>query len=179
MAGRWFQSSGTDAPKPRVLALPAALKDVAQALHLEHQKDETGRDLMMRMARPRRPRSDEAPGIYWFDDPERRERLGAYCRQDVETERAVYRRIPPLTADEQSLWVLDAKINDRGIYLDPRPLCSALRRGSLVGRVMLEGRAVHIHDVGADPEYTFVGGRSVARAPCSACPFCGREHPLA
>jgi DNA polymerase len=126
-----------------VLALPAALKDVAQALHLEHQKDETGRDLMMRMARPRRPRSDEAPGIYWFDDPERRERLGAYCRQDVETERAVYRRIPPLTADEQSLWVLDAKINDRGIYLDGNLIDAAIK----IAEAAQDELATEIHKI--------------------------------
>src|SRR5262249_23470486 len=40
-------------------------------------------------------------------------------------------------------------------YMDQHQIPSG--RGSLVGRVMLEGRAVHIHDVLADREYTFEG----------------------
>src|SRR5262249_24318122 len=46
-------------------------------------------------------------------------------------------------------------------YMDKHQIPSG--RGSLVGRVMLEVRAVHIHDVLADPEFTF-GGRKVSGA---------------
>jgi signal transduction histidine kinase len=46
---------------------------------------------------------------------------------------------------------------DHKAYMDQHQIPSG--RGSLVGRVMLEGRAVHILDVMADPEYTFKGWR--------------------
>ena len=45
-------------------------------------------------------------------------RLQQYCRRDVEVERELYRCLPPLSADEQALWELDAKINARGFYVD-------------------------------------------------------------
>ena len=38
-------------------------------------------------------------------------------------------------------------------------------RGSAVGRALLEGRAVHIPDVKADPEYTLVEGAAIGRLP--------------
>jgi two-component system, NtrC family, sensor kinase len=41
-------------------------------------------------------------------------------------------------------------------------------RGSATGRAILEGRLVHIHDVLADPEYTWAGSRS-SRASYDRC----------
>jgi DNA polymerase len=109
------------------LALPASLEKVAAALDLAQQKDDDGHRLMMQMARPRHPRQGEDPnGIYWFDDLDRRARLYEYCKQDVATERAISQRIPPLSAEEQKLWELDAEINDRGIPLDVELLRAAL-----------------------------------------------------
>jgi DNA polymerase len=99
-------------------ALPAALDNAARALKLDYQKDQEGYLLMRRMARPRRPRKNEAVGIYWVDSPELRARLYPYCKRDVETERALYRRLPPLSSIEQRLWELDALINARGFYTD-------------------------------------------------------------
>jgi DNA polymerase len=100
-------------------ALPAALDNAARALKLDYQKDAEGYLLMQRMARPRRPRKNEDPaGIHWVDSPELRERLQLYCKRDIETERALYRRLPPLSPIEQRLWELDALINARGFYTD-------------------------------------------------------------
>ena len=48
---------------------------------------------------------------------------------------------------------LSAEFKD---YLDRHPL--TMDRGSVVGRVALEGRTVQIEDVRADPEFTFIGG---------------------
>jgi DNA polymerase len=44
--------------------------------------------------------------------------LYAYCKQDVECERELYRWLPPLIPAEQELWCLDQVINDRGFYTD-------------------------------------------------------------
>jgi DNA polymerase len=108
------------------MALPAALEMVATVLGLPHQKDKAGHDLMKEMARPRKPRAGEDPnGIYWLDDPDRRARLGGYCKQDVATERAHTERVPLLSAEEQALWNLDAQINNRGIHIDRELLDAA------------------------------------------------------
>jgi DNA polymerase len=100
-------------------ALPAALDSAARALKLEYQKDHEGYLLMRRMSRPRRPRKGEDPaGTYYVDGPELRERLHLYLKRDIETMRALYRRLPPLSPIEQRLWELDALINARGFYTD-------------------------------------------------------------
>ena len=101
------------------LALPAKLDAVARALELRHQKDATGHRLMLMMSKPRKPRAGEDPnGTYWYEDSDRLGRLYEYCVRDVETERELYGRLPPLSPFEQTLWQLDAKINQRGLYID-------------------------------------------------------------
>lgn len=108
------------------LALPGSLDGVASALKLEHQKDADGHKLMMQMARPRKRRRDEDPGVYWFDDPERITRLHGYCKRDLAAERELYAKVGFLTAEEQSLWGLDATINARGINIDDELLSAAI-----------------------------------------------------
>ncbi len=100
-------------------AYPASLEDATEALGLSFQKDLEGRRVMLQMAKPRRPRKGEnRDRIYWYDDPERRVRLSDYCKRDVEVERQLYKRLPPLSPDEQALWILDAEINRRGFHVD-------------------------------------------------------------
>jgi DNA polymerase len=118
------------------LALPMSLSALVNALGLEHKKDEAGHRLMLQMSRPRKPRKGENPGgIYWADGPEKIERLYAYCRRDVEAERAAHKRIGFLPAAEQKVWELDAAINDRGVYLDGELLDGALR---IAGKAEIE-----------------------------------------
>jgi DNA polymerase len=108
-------------------ALPASLDKVAAALKLCAQKDADGHRLMLQMAKPRRQREgDLFTDLLWFDDPARRERLYAYCKQDTATERELHKHIGFLTQEEQTLWELDARINDRGIPLDTALLHAAL-----------------------------------------------------
>jgi DNA polymerase bacteriophage-type len=91
----------------RAAALPGSLDGAAAALDLTVRKDKAGAKVMRELAsRKREPRSEDL------------ERLYAYCRQDVEVERELFRRLPPLTESEQALWILDHKINHRGIPID-------------------------------------------------------------
>jgi DNA polymerase len=120
-------------------ALPGSLENAAAALGLVQQKDRAGRRLMLEMSKPRKPRKGEDPsGIYWLDDMGRRTRLGEYCKQDVATERDLYKRVGTLRDGEQALWLLDQKINDRGIYIDRQLLEGAIRITTEAKRAHLE-----------------------------------------
>ena len=99
-------------------ALPAALENAALAVGLPYQKDREGRRLMLRMSR--------LSGEGQEADAEQLQRLYQYCRRDVELERALFDRLPPLSEDEQRLWTLDARINARGFHVD-RVLAEAAR----------------------------------------------------
>jgi DNA polymerase len=107
--------------------LPAKLETLATALKLPVRKDLAGRRAMLLMSRPRRPYADEDPaGIYWHDDPEKRAVLHAYCRQDSETERAVYKAIGFLPEAEQAVWQWSELVNRRGVPVDTDLLGGAL-----------------------------------------------------
>ena len=100
--------------------LPARLDAAADALELANRKDAAGERLMHQMAKPRRPHKDEDPaGTYWFDDPERLDRLYNYCQQDVEVERELYGRLPrAVVRRSRQLWGLSSRINERGFCVD-------------------------------------------------------------
>ena len=112
---------------------------MAEVLALSARKDDQGARLMRQLARPRKPRDGEDPtGVYWHDDPEKLERLYAYCRNDVEVERELFHRLPPLAESEQALWVLDALINQRGFHTDGPLLEAASRIAADAGQGMQE-----------------------------------------
>lgn len=100
------------------LSIPRGLGDAAKAMGLEEEKDDEGYRLMLRMSKPRRPRKDEPDGLYWWDDEARVQRLISYCVKDVEAERALRKVLVPLSEAERQVYLLDARMNDRGILLD-------------------------------------------------------------
>lgn len=56
----------------------------------------------------------------WETDPEDWQKFGDYCKQDVIAERALLQRMQqfPLPEIEQQGWILDQKINERGLMCD-------------------------------------------------------------
>jgi DNA polymerase bacteriophage-type len=130
--------------------LPARLSAAANALKLSNRKDAAGERLMHQMSKPRRAHKDENPDdVYWFDDEERLNRLFDYCRQDVEVERELYSRLPPLLASEQALWVLSTTINARGFCVDrsfaEAARCTGSGTGDRAGNYRDHGRRRYQH----------------------------------
>lgn len=114
-----FEQMDCTAARAAVMALPRSLEGAGAAMGLAIQKDDKGSRLMKQMAKPRKPRKGEDPdAILWWDDDERRQRLGEYCIRDVETERALGKVVRPLTAAERENWLLDHKTNNLGVMVD-------------------------------------------------------------
>ena len=98
--------------------LPAALGDAGEALGLDITKDKTAHALMMRMSRPRG--IDDDGTIHWWheEDPQKLADLIEYCKRDVLAEKALSDALPPLPEDERAVWLLDQKMNRKGLRVD-------------------------------------------------------------
>lgn len=99
------------------MALPGSLDGAAGALGLTQRKDPAGHRLMLQMCKPKG--FDALGDPIWQEEPKKLERLYAYCRQDVEVERALHKRLVELSPAEQEVWAgLDHEVNNRGVYVD-------------------------------------------------------------
>lgn len=98
------------------MGLPGSLELVAKIVDAPVQKDMTGSANMKRMAKPRRVNPDGT--IVWWDDLERIQNLSDYCRDDVLAEEGVDDVLPALSKDDRETWVMDQRMNERGIHLD-------------------------------------------------------------
>ena len=102
-----------------IMGLPLALGQVCAALKLPYQKDDVGHRLMMRMCKPRLPRKGEPTDkVLWHETPEQIQRLTDYCVADVRAEIALGKVLFPMSAGEKQVWVLDQRMNNRGVAID-------------------------------------------------------------
>ena len=122
------------------MGLPGGLEDAALALGLSVLKDTEGRALMLRMARPRRM---EGGTPIWWDDPDKIARLYAYCQQDVRVERELGKRLLPLSEYERKVWLMDFRINQRGVAVD-LPTAEA---GAAMAEVIKERAGLELAEV--------------------------------
>lgn len=105
------------------MGLPGDLGGVAKVLNVDQQKDSAGKALIKYFSVPCKPtkvnggRTRNLP----YHDPEKWQQYKDYNRQDVETERAVRKKLEKyqISEFEHHLWALDQKINDNGIRLLP------------------------------------------------------------
>lgn len=107
-----------------MLGLPRSLAEVGRALRLpeDKQKMKEGRDLIRYFCVPCRPTKTNGGRTRNLPEhaPEKWETFKAYCMQDVETERAIRKRLDkyPVPDVEQQTWVLDQRINTRGVRVN-------------------------------------------------------------
>ena len=110
--------------------LPMSLEDAGAALGIEQQKLKEGKALINYFCKPCKPtktngfRTRNLP----HHNPEKWEMFKKYAGRDVDAERLIYKRFDrfPVSAFERRLWALDARINERGVQIDPELVESAV-----------------------------------------------------
>lgn len=104
------------AAKAAVMALPRSLEGLCDVLNTEVKKDKDGKKIMMRLAKLKKPTTKEPDS--WDEDPIKREKLYAYCIDDVLSEASASEQLLELSPLEQKMWRHTAMINERGVYCD-------------------------------------------------------------
>ncbi len=103
-------------------ALPRALGQCGEALGLKITKDAEGSRVMQKLTKYRTPTKNNPSTIP--GTPEEYRILYRYCMTDVAAEREIDHALRDLNPKEQKLWLLDQRINFRGVKVD-RAACFA------------------------------------------------------
>lgn len=148
---RWICTASMAA----ALALPRSLENAGAALGLSIQKDKAGKMLIRKHCFPQKinnklnreclgfmdlPESFDRidSGTFWNDTPEGLEALQKYCRQDVDVETELFLLLPDLTPDERKVWLLDQKINMRGVTVDRELVTKTLSLMKIESEILME-----------------------------------------
>lgn len=104
------------------LALPLSLAQCGAVLGLGEQKMKEGKSLINYFSKPCRPTKTNGMRTRNLPEhaPEKWATFKRYCIRDVEVEQAIRRKVTRLqvTPTERKIWLLDQRINDRGVLID-------------------------------------------------------------
>lgn len=112
------------------LGFPNSLDQVSKVLNLEDQKDAAGKRLIRQFCTP--------PFLLPINDREKWLQFTEYCRQDVEVERAVRRKLERFPMVEWDLWALDQTINDYGVRLNRDLVLQAIKADEINEKSLIE-----------------------------------------
>lgn len=105
------------ADKCQALALPSSLDEATKVTKVEHTKNSDGKALIKLFCLPK-TKAGKTYFVQPEDEPEKWQRFGQYCIDDVKATIALDKILPDLSPMEQLIsWMTD-KMNWRGIYLD-------------------------------------------------------------
>lgn len=125
--------------------IPQGLEEAAIFLGVSQQKDATGKRLIQKLSKPDRKGA-------FNRDPLLLSQMYEYCKQDVRTEMAVIEGLRKLDNQEQRVWEMTQRINDRGVPVDPSELQNAIA-------------AVTINKARIESEITMLTGGLTANQP--------------
>jgi DNA polymerase len=104
------------------LGLPTSLDKVAKCMNLEQQKMSEGKALLRYFSMPCKPTKSNNGRTRNLPEHNREkwEIFKIYCKQDVEVERTIRKKLDryPTAENEWKLWALDQRINDGGVKID-------------------------------------------------------------
>lgn len=104
--------------------LPLGLDDVGEVLDLDVKKDKEGKGLIQKLCKPRKPTKKDPSTRN--RDPDLIAKLGSYCVRDSEAEDSLGHTIGDLPPMEFSTWVMDQRINYRGVMVDLEAVDAAI-----------------------------------------------------
>lgn len=113
------------------LSLPGRLADAGPVVGIDEDKQKLseGKRLIRKFCQPRRPTKDK-PWTWanWETDPEDWALFCRYCKNDVEAERAIAKKLAnfPVPDSEWELWYFDQEVNDRGLPVDMQLVDNAI-----------------------------------------------------
>jgi DNA polymerase len=114
-----LEQTRCDMAKARAHAGPGKLDKFGEVFRLKHQKDKDGKRLLDLFSVPQKP-TKKRPGVWVHphEEPAEFAKLLNYNDTDVLSEAEASLRTPDLSPDELQIWMVDQRINLRGIQVD-------------------------------------------------------------
>jgi DNA polymerase bacteriophage-type len=105
--------------KAAVAGYPRGLDNAGPVLKLVHQKDKEGKDLIGKLTVPKNP-TKKNPAKFWTREtaPLDFAKFDAYNVQDIMSESEASSKIPDMPSLELERWLVDQRINHRGMQID-------------------------------------------------------------
>ena len=109
--------------KARASGYPGALAKAGEVMRLSKPKDAAGEALIKKLTMPRNPTKGDVR-LRWTREsaPADFEAFDAYNDQDIVAEAEASSRCPDLTGEELEYWLVDQRINRRGVQVDVESL---------------------------------------------------------
>ena len=152
------------AARSAAMGLPRDLGRACLAVGVAQQKDTSGRALMLKMCKPRKPSKNNP--AKWHETPPQMAALGRYCCQDVLATEALHKATTDLPPNERRVWLADQKINGLGVPIDLELIEQAIQleekhRAALLAELAQKTRGVVTTGRQIERMISWLNGRGV------------------